>query len=68
MNKLALLLTVIAALTGILTGCGDDTDTSSKPAKDHVWKGQTDAIDQAKNAAAEISKSMESQETQINNQ
>jgi len=70
MIKISFLLLLTALIT-LLTACGSDSDTADQPQKTtsgHVWKSQTDTIDEAKNAAAALTESMNKQEQRINNQ
>ena len=56
--KLAACLLSIAALAG----CGDDKPQNNE---NHVWKAQTDTLNQAQQAADEMSKSIQQQGKQL---
>lgn len=47
-------------------GCSDNNDTQEK--KDHVWKGQTEAIEKARAVEGMLQDSAEAQRRQIQEQ
>lgn len=44
----------------IFTACSDENNSSSEPDKDHVWKGQTDSIEKAKEVESMLKESEKS--------
>jgi len=53
------------ALSTLTTGCGDSTEpVAEKQHKPHVWTSQTDALQEAKDTAEDISAAIELREKQ----
>ncbi|MBL1141997.1 MAG: hypothetical protein HND53_08210 [Proteobacteria bacterium] len=56
-NVFKVFLLLISSL--IFTACSDDSNSFAEAKKDHVWKGQTDTIDKAKEVEGMLTESVE---------
>ena len=61
MKKFNHLLISLIAL-GFLTACGNDEPVVEEKTGSHVWKSQTDNLQTAKDAAADLSDSLQMRE------
>jgi len=67
MNTSRILLVVALLLISACSG-GEDKTAKEKPADDHVWKAQTDALEKAKQTEQMIMDAAEQQKRKIEEQ
>ena len=53
---------LLPALLPILTAACSGEDPESRPANDHVWKSQTDALEQARDIGARANETLQRRE------
>ena len=63
MKKLNLLALLIV-ITSFMVACSEDNDSDNKKG-DHVWKQQTDTIQQSKDAAKKLQESLKQQQEKM---
>ena len=56
---------VIILFALVLTACGESEPEVEKPSAGHVWKSQTDTIQQAKDTAADLEKTLQQRDQKI---
>jgi len=65
MNAAALTIAVLALGLG-LAACSESPESEAKEDQpDHVWKGQVEAYDSAKDVAGKINRNLERQQEQL---